>query len=62
MPIIAAILKNGGHFEFPSGKRDFPNKWPKRYIHANFGAYMNKMNAAPYYLQLSAPLKSEKGG
>ena len=38
MPIIAVILKNGDHFEFSSDKRDFPNKWPKSYIHAKFGA------------------------
>ena len=62
MLIIAAILKNGGHFEFSSDKRDFPIKSPNRYIYANFGACMNKMNDPPYHLQLSTPLKVEKGG
>ena len=30
--------KNGSHFDFSGGQRFFPYKWPKRDVHANFGA------------------------
>ena len=58
MPIFAAILKNGGHFELSSGKRDFPNKETQEVYACQFWCLYHNLNGLPYHLLLFSPTNS----